>query len=92
MYVKNWFEAPISANAAFNDLALRKEAGKYSTFDKGIAITIKKALQPHLWYISDELIGLSIFSNKVTFGNKLSIVSKLAVPAPPRMIRGNFNL
>lgn len=90
--MKNWFEAPISANAAFNDLAFWKEARKYSTFDKEIAITIKKALQPHLWYISDELIGLSLFSNKVTFENKLSIVSKMSVPAPPRMVRGNFNL
>lgn len=64
LYVKNWFEAPISANAAFNDLAFWKEAGKYRTFDKEIAITIKKALQPHLWYISDELIGLSLFRRK----------------------------
>lgn len=91
LYVKNWFEAPIRANAAFNDLAFWIEAGN-STFDKEIAITIKKALQPHLWYISDELIGLSLFSNKVSFENELSIVSKMSVPAPPRMVRGNFNL
>lgn len=92
LYVKNWFEAPISAKAAFNDLAFWKEAGKYSTFDKEIAITIKKALQPHVWYISDELIGLSLFSNKVTFKNKLSIASKMSGPAPPTMVRGNFNV
>lgn len=92
LYVKNWVEAPICANAASNDLTFWKEAGKYSSIDEDIAKTTQKALQPHLWYLSDELIGLSLLSKKVSLENKVSILSKMSVPAPPRMIRGNSNL
>lgn len=89
LYVKYWVEAPIAANAPVNDLTFWKDAGKYSILDNEISVTVRTTLQRHLWYLSDELVGLALFSEKVTEEEKTQIVENLTKVPLERMVRGN---
>ena len=39
--------------------------------------TAAVALKRHLWYLSEELIGLSFFSNHISLETKQKMISKL---------------
>lgn len=66
IYVKYWNQAPNAADAPFNDMSLLKEMDLYSQFDEPIATAGLSAFKRHLWYLSDELITLALFSDKVS--------------------------
>ena len=64
--VKYWYEAPMATNAAWVDLSLWKNMTNYEVIDPQISEAVKNAIKSHLWYHSDELVGLSLFSEKVS--------------------------
>ncbi|CAH0560415.1 unnamed protein product [Brassicogethes aeneus] len=76
VYVKYWIEAPIATNA-WADLFLWKDMTNYEVIDPQISEVVKNAIKPHLWYLSDELVGLSLFSEKVSNEEKVKIVKKM---------------
>lgn len=94
LYAKNWIEALVAANAPISDLTFWQDSTKYQSIDKEISQTIHKTLTNHLWYLSDELVGLSLFSDKVTAAEKLKIVDKMLTSSYPvvRMVRGNLDV
>lgn len=66
IYTKHWNRCTIAVDAAFNDLQLWKELDAYQEIDVEIANAALRAHKRHLWYLSDELIVLSLFSEKVS--------------------------
>lgn len=65
LYVKPWIEAPLAAEAAFNDLDLWRKIQAYRSTDSELASETSAVLERHLWYMSDELVGLGFFSKQV---------------------------
>ena len=45
--------------------------------DAGVAESALTALRRHLWYLTEELVVLSLFSNKVSDDQKEKIAEKL---------------
>lgn len=63
-----WFTAPLAKCSPSNDLQLLKIIIHYDNPDI-IEVTVKQFLG-HLWYLSDKLFGLCLFSHNVFVGTK----------------------
>jgi len=77
LYVKAWFTAPVTCDAPYNDLSLLQQLEVFNDVDSHIAQAALGKLKGHLWYISEHLAGLSLFSNKVFSNEKRLIVAAL---------------
>lgn len=84
IYAKHWNVCSITVDAPYNDLQLMKELYDYIAIDEEIADVAMGAHERHLWYLSDELIVLSLFSNKVSTQEKIRMVQQLTRQASAR--------
>ena len=87
LYVQAWFNASNSCDAPFNDLCLLQRIESYAAVDSEISQVALKKLRGHLWYLSEDLISLAFFSDKVSTEEKKSMVVALTKPGQPRNIR-----
>ncbi|KAK0040999.1 hypothetical protein Bpfe_029591 [Biomphalaria pfeifferi] len=78
IYVKAWIAAPVTCDAATNDLVLFREICQYARINKAVADAARQKLEKHLWYISPELISFALFSEKVPVSEKRSIVRAMS--------------
>jgi hypothetical protein len=67
-----------SGDAAHNDLSLCKTLWKYRTIHLTIAVAAIDKIGQHLWYLSGELVGLSLFSSRVSIEEKRLIQGAIA--------------
>ena len=65
LYIKAWFQAPLSTLAPAMDLQLLKDFRKYASINENIAEVAFKKFSNHLWYLSEELVALSFFDRNV---------------------------
>ena len=65
LYTKQWYTTSSSVAAPANDLSFLKKLEAYKSYADDISTTAAKALKRHLWYLSEELVGLSLFSEDV---------------------------
>jgi len=63
VYIKFWYQAPLASKAAHNDLKLLQILHAYPDHEISLATTRKIAGQ--LWYLSEDLILLSLFDPNV---------------------------
>lgn len=70
IYVKFWNQSSNATDAPFNDLEFLKELDSYAVVDPEIAKIASTAMKRHLWYLSDELTPLALFSSKVSAEDK----------------------
>lgn len=77
IYTKYWISAPLAAEAAINDLNLWIKLKKYNSVDREISKLTTQVLERHLWYVSDELVGLSIFSEQISLEEKSKIINSM---------------
>lgn len=66
IYTKHWNRCTNAVDAPYNDLKLMKELDAYKEFNAEIADVALNAHKRHLWYLGDELVVLSLFSDKVS--------------------------
>jgi len=66
LYTKTWISAPCATKAPAGDLQLWLDFRHYENTDPAISTAARKVLENHLWYLSDELVGLSLFSDNVS--------------------------
>ena len=59
----------------FNDLGFYKEMLIYKKFDNDVAAL--ETFNRHLWYLTEEISPLSIFSNKVSDHDKAKITKTI---------------
>lgn len=76
-YTKHWNRCTNAVDAPYNDLQLWKELDEYKTVDEEIVTAALAAHKRHLWYLSDELAVLSLFSNKVSINDKADMATKM---------------
>ncbi|KAG0700640.1 hypothetical protein GWK47_025517 [Chionoecetes opilio] len=85
-YVEPWMSAHCSTSAPATDLALLKALAAYR--DKEIGRASGKVMARHMWYVSEELVGLSLFDEATVVEEKRAIVSamqqRLGEKNPPR--------
>ena len=77
VYAKAWIEASFSAQAPRLDLELIKALGTYDKIDSEIGDVALSKLSSHLWYVSEELVGLSFFDSDVSCETKNAMVTAL---------------
>lgn len=87
LYVHAWFSAANSCNAPVNDLHLLQATETFSRVDKKVAEIALRKLRGHMWYISEDLIGLSLFSDLVSTDEKKDIVKALETPENVKDLR-----
>ena len=73
VYLKAWMEAPLAACAPNNDLHLLKTL-KYENINKTISKATSTKLASHMWYLSEELVGLALFDRNVSNSMKQKII------------------
>ena len=66
VYLKSWFNAPSLTSAAENDLNLYKSLQKFKNVHKKVSSSTSTVLNRHTWYLTEELIPLSLFDDKRT--------------------------
>ena len=85
VYIPMWFEAPLAIAAPFNDLNLIKKLKLLQKKSNiGSFALYKFALQPenHLRYLSEELVCLSLFDDRVDVNVKKAMAMKLRNQTP----------
>lgn len=90
VYIKYWFEAGLAARAPTNDLQLLKDLVEYETFNPNLSRKASKKILGHLWYLSEELVALAFFDDKVPIETKREMVNALKKEGsedPPKRIQ-----
>ena len=81
VYVRFWHEAPLSSHAPHNDIMMLTEL-KNCTSQMTVAATASSALQRHLWYLSEDLVGLSLLDNRIPDEVKADCVTRMKTASP----------
>lgn len=87
LYVKAWFSAPCACDAPYNDLCLLQQLEVYLAVDGQVANVALSKLRSHLWYLSEDLILLALFSKKVHSSEKQLMVRALQQPSNDKDLR-----
>lgn len=85
-YVKAWFQCSLSTAAPANDLRLLK---LLATANSPVVKVAMKKLCGHLWYLSEELVGLAFFDRNIDAVEKRAMVERLSCEGeedPPKRI------
>lgn len=77
IYVKAWFGCTKAIEAPNQDLNLIKNIIAYPEQD--IAFALLQKVSDHLWYLSEEAVGLSFFDNNVSVDIKKKMVKAINV-------------
>ena len=77
IYVKAWVTAPLAVKAPNNDLCLLKSLDQYKIINNAISSATTEKFLRHLWYLSEELVGLSLFDDDVSPSIKTEIVQRM---------------
>ena len=90
LYTSAWIQAPLPTEAPLNDLNLWLDLKQYEVIDAELSKCTRQVLERHLWYLSDELVGLAVFSDRVPDSDKKEIVhNRFTVKPTERMLREN---
>lgn len=81
VYVRFWHEAPLSSHAPHNDIMMLTELQKY-TNQINVAATASNALQRHLWYLAEDLVGFSLLDDRVPDKMKADCVTRMKTENP----------
>ncbi|KAG0723154.1 hypothetical protein GWK47_043159 [Chionoecetes opilio] len=77
VYLEWWFTAPSVVQAPRRDLNLMKALLNYSTTNSAISTATSEKLQRHLWYLSEELVGLTLFDEDVSLAMKRRMLESM---------------
>ena len=77
VYVPWWMACPVASAAPRNDMMLWNTCYQYTNTDKLCATAATNALSRHLWYLTEELVLLSLFNHEVPDLEKEQIVTAL---------------
>lgn len=78
-YLKAWFQCPLSVSAAMLDLKFVKDMIDFIDEDKKLATAIITKFSSHLWYLSEEVIGMAFFDKNISLVEKRKMVANLQI-------------
>ncbi|KAF0297757.1 hypothetical protein FJT64_004800 [Amphibalanus amphitrite] len=73
------------ADAPVNDLHFVKQLLRYRAVDRDVADTALKVLRRHGWYLTQELVVFSLFSDKVDVDEKSRLAARLQTFRVPEL-------
>ncbi|ESO04332.1 hypothetical protein HELRODRAFT_191761 [Helobdella robusta] len=88
VYVKAWFCAADSCSAPYNDLCLLQTQELFEKVDCKVGKEAMEKIKRNLWYLSEDLVGMTFVSNLVNVDEKRLMVKALHKPAK-KMIFGD---
>jgi len=77
IYIRAWYSAPDFVASPRHDVELLKKMWAFKSVDKGVSHAAIRAFSRHLWYISEELVGLAFFDEQVTVEEKQLMVNAM---------------
>ncbi|CAH1114867.1 unnamed protein product [Psylliodes chrysocephalus] len=77
LYIKAWYCAPSAIHAPRKDLEFMKNLLNYKKINKNISEVASKKFSTHLWYLSEQLICLSLFDDNVSAEIKLRLIESI---------------
>jgi hypothetical protein len=77
VYIQAWMMAPCAAAAPRNDMNLMNALLKYRTINTAISKATTEKLQNHMWYLSEDLVGLAFLDKKVPITTKRLMLEAL---------------
>jgi len=87
IYVNFWFAAPLATAAPTNDLLMLQLIEDFKQVDCKIAGVAEKKLRMQLWYLSEDLAALPLFSDDISDEDKGAIVNALKRDPNPDDVR-----
>src|ERR1700730_7881317 len=76
-YIQAWFSAPIPSSAPQNDITFIQRLQKYATVNRDVAAGATRKFLGHIWYLSEEMIGLAFFDSSIDIEEKRAMVQSL---------------
>ena len=83
-YIPYFLKSSIGADNSFNDFEMYKQLFMYRKIDSVLADKALALLDRHGWYLTEQLIPLCLFSNKVNTSTKSLIAAKILSFSPPK--------
>ena len=77
LYVKVWITCPNAITAPATDLQFLKDLINYEVIHPEISKTATKKFLNHLWYLSEELVGLALFDEDADTEVKRAIIQRI---------------
>ena len=77
LYARAWLTASITCNAPYNDLCMLQSIEAFHNIDSKVADVTLSEMKGYLWYVSEDLVKLSIFSDKVFAEKKKQICFRI---------------
>ncbi len=76
-YLQNWFRCPIAAESPYQDLNFLKGVLLDKSINSNLLPQIIKKFSNHLWYLSEESLGLAFFDASIPLEIKQEMVARL---------------
>jgi len=77
LYLRAWVTAPLAASAPRSDLKLLEDLYNFREYHAEMSKATCKKLMGHLWYLSEQLVGLAFFDTEVPITTKSKMVAAL---------------
>ena len=78
VYLQSWFTASFLYSSASADLDLYKRINRFSKVDKKVADVAKSVLQRHTWYLTEELIPLSLLDSNLRAETRNKLADRIS--------------
>ena len=72
-----WLNSAETTSSPANNLWMLKLVRQFATVDYKVAIVAEKKMRLHLWYLSEDLVCLSLFSDSINANDRSAIVTAL---------------
>jgi hypothetical protein len=93
VYSEFWNEVPLAHKAPLNDLRFLRSIQSFPV--RAVAETASRSMKRHLWYLSEHLVGLSFFDQRLENDTKIAMVHNLkrnpSVDSLKRLDGATFN-
>ena len=77
VYLRAWFTAPALVSAASNDICLFLSLQKFKSVDSKVSTITTAVLNSLTWYLTEELIHLSLFNEDLSLSERTILATKI---------------
>lgn len=86
VYCSWWIKCTSAIDAPWNDLCLYRKLLQYRDVDSQVSDSALAAFRRHLWYLTAEMVPLSLFSDHVPAEERRSLADKMLAVRPDKEI------
>uniref|UniRef100_A0ABD2W6H2 Uncharacterized protein n=1 Tax=Trichogramma kaykai TaxID=54128 RepID=A0ABD2W6H2_9HYME len=79
VYVPYWFKTRLPLEAAVSDIKLLQDIQEFKRYDNKLSEIVQNKFSRHLWYLSKELVCISLFNDNVDISEKRKMIENLKI-------------